>query len=273
MMAVIGLAIALVGAGGLCLFIDQAYADDEPDYVAHSYKIKFISTATDAQHVKWDFGDGTILDSRDVDEPGYADLLMAHGGNVWAPEHQYADGINTDYVVTQTVYNPYNGGSEDSLTQVIRIVGPPVITIDGTTMSPITVPYVDFQPSSATKPADPLRDGYTFVGYYSDEARTVEYDWSTPVAEDLTLYAKWTPVAGPAPGGDGDDEEPGQDDVDGTPAISNLTIALGILAAISIVGAAYSRRPAIVMVAIVLIALTAAEYLGHLDFIGGWFNE
>ena len=41
------------------------------------------------------------------------------------------------------------------------------------------------------KPADPTRDGYTFGGWYTDEACTQAYDFSTPVTADLTLYAKW----------------------------------------------------------------------------------
>lgn len=52
------------------------------------------------------------------------------------------------------------------------------------------------------KPADPTREGYTFGGWYTDEACTQAYDLSTPVAADLTLYAKWTKNA-TNPGGNG----------------------------------------------------------------------
>ena len=52
------------------------------------------------------------------------------------------------------------------------------------------------------KPADPTRDGYTFGGWYTDEACTQAYDFSTPVTADLTLYAKWTENA-VSPGGNG----------------------------------------------------------------------
>ena len=41
------------------------------------------------------------------------------------------------------------------------------------------------------KPADPVRSGYTFGGWYADAALTVPYDFAAPVAADLTLYAKW----------------------------------------------------------------------------------
>lgn len=52
------------------------------------------------------------------------------------------------------------------------------------------------------KPADPTREGYTFGGWYTDEACTQAYDFGTPVAADLTLYAKWTKNA-TNPGGNG----------------------------------------------------------------------
>ena len=52
------------------------------------------------------------------------------------------------------------------------------------------------------KPADPTREGYTFGGWYTDEACTQAYDFSTPVTADMTLYAKWTKNA-TNPGGNG----------------------------------------------------------------------
>ena len=52
------------------------------------------------------------------------------------------------------------------------------------------------------KPADPTRDGYTFGGWFTDEACVQAYDFSTSVTADLTLYAKWTKNA-VNPGGNG----------------------------------------------------------------------
>ncbi len=54
---------------------------------------------------------------------------------------------------------------------------------------------VDFQTTAANgsvaKPADPTRKGYTFAGWYTDEACTEAYDFSVAVTADMTLYAKW----------------------------------------------------------------------------------
>jgi uncharacterized repeat protein (TIGR02543 family) len=40
-------------------------------------------------------------------------------------------------------------------------------------------------------PATPVREGYIFTGWYTDEACTTAYDFMTPVVEDTTLYAGW----------------------------------------------------------------------------------
>lgn len=56
--------------------------------------------------------------------------------------------------------------------------------------------------STVTKPADPAREGYTFAGWYTDEACTEEYKFDTAVTADMTLYAKWTKNA-INPGGNG----------------------------------------------------------------------
>ncbi|MDO4841309.1 MAG: cell wall-binding repeat-containing protein [Phoenicibacter congonensis] len=45
--------------------------------------------------------------------------------------------------------------------------------------------------STITRPADPTKDDYVFVGWYTDEACTQEYDFSTAVDHNFTLYAKW----------------------------------------------------------------------------------
>lgn len=46
----------------------------------------------------------------------------------------------------------------------------------------------------ATKPDDPTKEGFDFGGWYR-ESSTTPYDFSTPVTESFTLYAKWTKEA------------------------------------------------------------------------------
>ncbi len=44
----------------------------------------------------------------------------------------------------------------------------------------------------ATKPADPVRIGYLFEGWYMDKYYTQKYDFSLPVNGNFELFAKWT---------------------------------------------------------------------------------
>jgi uncharacterized repeat protein (TIGR02543 family) len=42
----------------------------------------------------------------------------------------------------------------------------------------------------------PVREGYTFGGWYTDEACTELYNFNAIVTDDVTLYAKWTAESG-----------------------------------------------------------------------------
>lgn len=46
----------------------------------------------------------------------------------------------------------------------------------------------------AVKPADPTAKGYKFVGWYADEDCTTAFDFTKPVTENTTLYAKWEAI-------------------------------------------------------------------------------
>jgi len=46
--------------------------------------------------------------------------------------------------------------------------------------------------SFLTKPADPVKAGYTFAGWYTDRALAIEWDFaSNPVEVNMALFAKW----------------------------------------------------------------------------------
>lgn len=60
--------------------------------------------------------------------------------------------------------------------------------------------------ATASKPADPTRDGYVFAGWFSDRGCTLAYDFGQEVNAPLTLFAKWTATS--ASGGE-DDVTPG----------------------------------------------------------------
>ena len=59
-------------------------------------------------------------------------------------------------------------------------------TDGGSQIAPVTVT------STLNKPADPTKDGYNFVGWYTDTLKTQAFDFNTRVTSNLTLYAKWS---------------------------------------------------------------------------------
>lgn len=62
----------------------------------------------------------------------------------------------------------------------------------GTEIAKQTVKINDY----AERPAVPVKEGYTFEGWYSNAGLTRVFDFdATPVTKDMTLYAKWTAKA------------------------------------------------------------------------------
>ena len=52
------------------------------------------------------------------------------------------------------------------------------------------------QGKTIAKPTDPTKNGFTFGGWYKESAYTTPWNFATDtVTADITLYAKWTPVA------------------------------------------------------------------------------
>lgn len=48
------------------------------------------------------------------------------------------------------------------------------------------------KPIDTAKLTIPPVEGFTFDGWYADENRTIEFDFSTPITSNTTVYAKWT---------------------------------------------------------------------------------
>ena len=80
------------------------------------------------------------------------------------------------------------GSSSTPMNHIITFVA----NGEGVTNLPTTQKVASGQ--SATNPANPDRGGYIFSGWYLDKNEinlSNQYDFSTPVTKDITLYAKW----------------------------------------------------------------------------------
>ena len=66
-------------------------------------------------------------------------------------------------------------------------------TMGGSKIAPETVRHG----LTVAKPKDPVNGGYIFDGWYTDKTFRHRYDFSTPLTEDITIYAKWFLIALP----------------------------------------------------------------------------
>lgn len=61
------------------------------------------------------------------------------------------------------------------------------VTEHGNAPTSQNVPYNE----TATNPGTLTAEGYTFIGWYADEAHKTKFDFSTPITGDTKVYAKW----------------------------------------------------------------------------------
>ena len=191
-------------ASALVLCLPASDAAEEQEYDTDlgqfwSYTVQFQFAGADALSVTYDFGDGS--------EPVVGDAENPDG---WNPRHVFpGKGV---YYVTQTVYNTSQGGSYASEVFKVEIMGYPEIHFEENGGSEVQDIEQTAYNVVAAQPEDPIRDGYTFTGWFTDEDCTQAFDWTQGLKKDITLYAGWesngqTPVdPEPTP------EEPEDDD-------------------------------------------------------------
>ena len=101
--------------------------------------------------------------------------------------------------------------ADGNLTKHAVILGPYTVTFDANGHGEAPAKQSVKYGSTVTKPADPAAEGYTFGGWFTDQACTNAYDFSKPVTDNLILYAKWT-------------ENPLLGDVDGDGVVSIIDV-------------------------------------------------
>ena len=148
-------------------------ADDEREIVIKIYYRK--SGAGRKVHVKHLKDDGT-LEEVDFDyENNVITMNLAHF---------------SEYVVYETRLSSGNIQTSSGSTTVpqytIRFV-----TNGGSAVATVKVD----KDATLAEPAAPTKEGYTFEGWYTDEAFETAYDFATPVTKGFTLYAKWAEAA------------------------------------------------------------------------------
>jgi uncharacterized repeat protein (TIGR02543 family) len=101
-------------------------------------------------------------------------------------------GWYSDEALTNAVSWPYIMTASDVTFYAKWTINQYTVSFDSNEGSAVTAITQDYN-TSVTKPSDPTKTGYTFAGWYSDEALTSSVSWPyTMTAENVTFYAKWT---------------------------------------------------------------------------------
>ena len=161
-------------------------------------KFDFDADTTNAPNVlelvaKWDINQYTV---KFVSDHGsFADQTIEYGklidtGKLTIPEVEgytfddwYAED-NTKFDFTQpiksntTVYAKWTANDYEVS----------FVTEHGKAPTSQNVPYN----KTAKDPGTLTAEGYTFIGWYADEAHKTKFDFSTPITSNTTVYAKWT---------------------------------------------------------------------------------
>lgn len=138
--------------------------------------------------VKFDTQDGSDVASQVIEEGGLATDVADPTREHYTFGNWYynAEGTGDAVDFTSDVF------SDDTTIYASWVIDTFTVTFDsndGSAVSAQTINYGDV----ATAPTDPTLALNTFAGWFTDDSTFLEeYNFATPVTEDITLYAKWT---------------------------------------------------------------------------------
>ncbi len=191
-------------SSALVILSDTSSAEENeyPTDTHRKYTVTFeVSDVVNCAYYTADFGDGNVVDSRYGPSPEVTEIYSAGDDTTdYIAVHTYA-AVPAAYTMVFTAYNSNGESAEKGLNVVLE--GYPVISFEangGAETESLTVlngadhgglPENRYY-TAAEEPADPVREGFDFTGWYTDEGLSQIYDWSTIVEDDVTLYAGWT---------------------------------------------------------------------------------
>lgn len=124
-----------------------------------------------------------------------SELTCNYNDTITAPSVPMREGYTFDaWYVDQALSLKYTFDTmpAESVTLFAKwLVNPYTLSFNSNGGSNVSQVTYDFN-ETITAPSVPVRNGYTFDGWYTDEAFTTPYVFNTMPARNITLYAKWT---------------------------------------------------------------------------------
>ena len=142
-------------------------------WTANDYYVSFVTEHGDpptSQNVKYN---GTANDPGTLTEEGYT-------FDGWYTDDNYSKKFDFTKPITSntTVYAKWTANDYEVS----------FVTEHGDAPTSQNVKYN----GTASDPGELTAEGYTFIGWYADEAHKTKFDFSTPITGDTKVYAKWT---------------------------------------------------------------------------------
>ena len=141
-------------------------------WTAKDYEVSFVTEHGDpptSQNVKYN---GTVNDPGKLSEDGYT-FIGWYTDDTYDTEFDFTQPITGN----TTVYAKWTANDYE-----VRF-----ITEHGDAPASQNVPYN----GTADDPGKLTAEGYTFIGWYTDETYTKEFDFTKPITSNTTVYAKW----------------------------------------------------------------------------------
>ena len=146
----------------------------------------------------------TITGPTEVNEGEFIQLDVTYPvdkleGVIWLSSNESILTIDQDGLVTGVAeglatvyaYSIYNHSIIDSHEITVNAIQEYTFSFDVQGGDASIIPQTILGGELATQPANPTKVDEVFEGWYTDTSFTTEYDFSTPVTEDTTIYAHW----------------------------------------------------------------------------------
>lgn len=162
-------------------------------------KFDFDADTTKAPNVlnlvaKWNINQYTV---KFVSDHGsFADQTIEYGGTIDTDKltPPTVEGFTFDGWYTDETHNtkfdftkPITGNTTVYAKWTAKDYEVSFVTEHGDAPISQNVPYN----GTAKDPGKLTAEGYTFIGWYADEAHKTKFDFSTPIKHNITVYAKW----------------------------------------------------------------------------------
>ncbi|MFO7968557.1 MAG: InlB B-repeat-containing protein, partial [Candidatus Izemoplasmatales bacterium] len=134
----------------------------------------------------------SAVDFEDGDLTSSIDYVVKDNTNTIIDPVDFTTLSDGNYTVEYSVEDSYGNVVTDSINLEVLPLATYTVTFDsneGSTVNPIT--DIDINTTISEPDPAPTKTGYVFYSWFSDSDLTNEFDFSTPITEDITLYAGW----------------------------------------------------------------------------------